>query len=167
MGVRRTGRVLAAGRAVQYADSALSALYTLKNEHSARPKQDGNRVLSHPSPAKRGEREKVSHPIRPAKPRHPPATSIHSGLILVTEASTAAPIVTSAATTVWSEVRARINPLAPISPIDSGTSAAWTIAGQRASLARFRKRLTNSASTAVGTHIAIVATSAPQRPATV
>ena len=53
-----------------------------------------------------------------------------------------APAVTRAAATVRSEVSARMKPLAPINPIESGTSAAWIRAGQRASLDRLSKRLT-------------------------
>ena len=69
--------------------------------------------------------------ITPAKPRQPPASNIQNGLSRVAKASPAAATVNRAAGQVRSEVCAKIRPLAPINPIESGTSAAWMIAGQR------------------------------------
>src|ERR1700759_4088150 len=99
--VRRSANFLAAKADLPYRDSPSPTAYTPKNEHPAAPRQ-GTEPL---------RKTLYFQPIRPAKPRQPPTTSIQSGLSLVTGASPAAPIVTSAATTVWSEVRARINPL--------------------------------------------------------
>ena len=62
--------------------------------------------------------------ITPAKPNTPPASNSQSGLSRVSEAATAAPMVTMAATQVRSEASPRTRPLAAINPIDSGTSAA-------------------------------------------
>src|SRR6266404_3720201 len=62
--------------------------------------------------------------ITPAKPKHPPASNIQSGLSRVAEASTAEVAVITPAAQVRSEVNAKIRPLAPIKPIESGTRAA-------------------------------------------
>src|SRR5215212_3403940 len=62
--------------------------------------------------------------ITPAKPKKPPASKSQSGLSRVAKARAAAVAVTNPATQVRSEVNARIRPLAPIRPIESGTSAA-------------------------------------------
>jgi len=66
----------------------------------------------------------VNCQITPTRPKHPAASSIQSGLSLVAKASHADNAVTRAAAQVRSEVSARIRPVAPISPIDNGTSAA-------------------------------------------
>src|SRR5215510_11190681 len=78
----------------------------------------------------------------PAKPKSPPAAKIQNGLSLVANASEAATIVSSAATQLRSEARARINALAPIRPMDNGTSAAWMMAGQGEPLERRNSPLT-------------------------
>src|SRR5439155_17043759 len=62
--------------------------------------------------------------ITPAKPKQPPASSIQSGLSRVAKASTADMAVTRAPIQVRSEVSGKTQPLAPIDPIESGTSAA-------------------------------------------
>src|ERR1700756_2402603 len=80
--------------------------------------------------------------IRPAKPMIPPARNIQSGLRRVAKASAAATAVMRLATMLRSVVCAKINALAPIRPIDNGTSAAWMMAGQRAARLRARKPLT-------------------------
>src|SRR4029453_9089752 len=103
--------------------------------------------------------------ITPAKPRHPPASSSHSGLSRVAKASTADTAVTRAPIQVRSEVSAKIRPLAPINPIESGTSAAWMMAGQREWLDRVSRRLTQKATTPVGKHIHNVAARPPPNPA--
>src|SRR3954468_1332 len=78
----------------------------------------------------------------PAKPKTPPASNSQSGFSRVAKASAAAVAVTSPAAKVRSEATARINPLAPISPIESGTSAACTMAGQADRLDLVSNRLT-------------------------
>src|SRR5215468_329366 len=80
--------------------------------------------------------------ITPAKPKSPPAANIQKGLSLVAKASAAATIVSRTATQLLSEARAKIRALAPIRPMDSGTNAVWTIAGQRDALERRKKPLT-------------------------
>src|SRR5262249_29841017 len=80
--------------------------------------------------------------ITPAKPKSPPAANIQKGLSFVAKASAAATIESSAATLSLSEVGPKIGALAPIRPMDSETSAAWTIAGQRDALERRKKPLT-------------------------
>src|SRR5712671_2909718 len=62
--------------------------------------------------------------ITPAKPKQPPASNSQSGLSRVAKASAAATAVTRAPAQVRSAVSVRIRPLAPINPIESGTSAA-------------------------------------------
>src|ERR1700730_3652669 len=79
--------------------------------------------------------------ITPAKPKQPPATNNHSGLSRVAKASTAAVAVTRPAAQVRSEVSAKISALAPIKPIERGTSAARMMAGQRDRLDRAKRRL--------------------------
>src|SRR4029079_14779592 len=64
------------------------------------------------------------HPITPAKPKKAPASKSQSGLSRVANANAAVAAVSSPATQVRSELSAKIRPLAPISPIESGTSAA-------------------------------------------
>jgi hypothetical protein len=61
--------------------------------------------------------------ITPAKPKQPPASNSHSGLSRVAKASAAATAVTRAPAQVRSAVCAKIRPLAPINPIESGTRA--------------------------------------------
>jgi hypothetical protein len=99
-------RVLATGRPFDSDDSAGRLDYTRKNEH--------------PIAKRQGPRRQT----RPAKPRQPPAKNIQNGLTRVANASHAETPVISAAAQLRSEVTARIRPEAPISPIDSGTSAA-------------------------------------------
>src|SRR5450755_1065370 len=62
--------------------------------------------------------------ITPAKPKQPPASNSHSGFNRVAKASTAATAVTTAPAQVRSAANAKIRPLAPINPIESGTRAA-------------------------------------------
>jgi len=62
-----------------------------------------------------------------------------AALFPTVNASAATAAVTSPAIQLRSELSARIRPLAPISPIESGTSAAWMIAGQREWLDRFSR----------------------------
>src|ERR1700681_719077 len=62
--------------------------------------------------------------ITPAKPKQAPASNSHSGFSRVAKASAAATAVTRAAAQVRSAANAKIRPLAPINPIESGTRAA-------------------------------------------
>src|ERR1700724_937883 len=116
--ILRGDRILAAGPPIDSRDSADDGDYTPKNEGPA------------------WKRQGRLHPMRPAKPKMPPASSSQIGLSRVAKASTADAAVTNAATQVRSEVSARIKPLAAIRPIESGTSAAWSVEGQRALLER-------------------------------
>src|SRR5260370_41023355 len=79
------------------------------------------------------------HPITPAKPKHPPANNIQSGLSRVAKTSTADAAATSAAAQVRSEGSAKIRPLAPINPIESGTGATRIMPGQPQSLERHKR----------------------------
>src|SRR5882757_8247214 len=108
--VLRRRKALKVRRPADSGDSAVGWDYTLKNEDSA--------------PVRQGPAPGFPQPVRPIKPRHPPAASSQSGLSRVSEAATAAPMVTPAATQVRSEANPRTRPLAAINPIDSGTSAA-------------------------------------------
>src|SRR5260221_5316951 len=122
--ILRGDRILAAGPPIDSRDSADDGDYTRKMR------------------VRLGNGKGGFHPIRPAKPKLPPASSSQSGLSRVAKASTADAAVTSAATQVRSDVSGTIKPLAAIRPIESGTSAAWIVEGQRALLERVRKRLT-------------------------
>ena len=78
-----------------------------------------------------------------SKTQTPPASNNQSGLSLVAAATAAAATVISMAGQLRSVACATISPLAAISPIDSGTSAAWIVAGQCDWLRRASERLRN------------------------
>src|SRR5260370_8944589 len=64
------------------------------------------------------------HPITPAKPKHPPASNIQSGLTRVAKTSTADTAVTDSAAPVRTGVHAKTRPPPPMHPITNHTPTA-------------------------------------------